>query len=177
MYSNISGVTASECAISIRSSSASPSTWVSNSASALVILSGASGVIAPSRAPASETVSYVSWSVSTTGIAPPKLPSGPRIFSGGRSPPVRTTPAGEGSSVDPWANIAASRTSERSPGVIRMAPSTIRSIRFGSVIAATISCSASRPSSSASPAITVPSTAPATCPTVGAISRPTSGIA
>ena len=108
---------------------------------------------------------------------PPKLPSGPRIFSGGRSPPVSTTPAGEGSSVDACANIAASSTSERSPGVISTAPSTIRSIRFGSVIAATVSWSASRPSSSGSPAITVPSQAAATWPTVGAISRSTSGSA
>ena len=57
VYSNISGVTASERATSIRSSRSSPSTWVSNSASALVILRGASRVIAPSRALASETVS------------------------------------------------------------------------------------------------------------------------
>ena len=75
-------------------------------------------------------------------------PSGPRIVSGGRRPPVSTTPAGEGRTVEACANIAASSTSARSPGVISTAPSSMRSIRFGSVIAATIRCSASRPSSS-----------------------------
>ena len=63
---------------------------------------------------------------------------------------------GSGSCVDACANIAASSTSARSPGVISTAPSVIRSIRFGSVIAATVRCSASRPSSSRSPAITSP---------------------
>ena len=97
--------------------------------------------------------------------------------SGGRRPPVSTTPAGEGSAVEACANIAASSTSARSPGVISTAPSVIRSIRFGSVIAATVSCSASRPSSSGSPAITSPWHAAATWLTVGAISRSTSGSA
>ena len=75
---------------------------------------------------------------------------------------MSTTPAGEGSAVEACANIAASSTSARSPGVISTAPSVIRSIRFGSVIAATVSCSASRPSSSGSPAITSPWHAAAT---------------
>ena len=57
VYSNISGVTASERATSMRSSRSSPSTWVSNTASALVTLRGASRAITPSCALASVTVS------------------------------------------------------------------------------------------------------------------------
>ena len=177
VYSNISGVTASERATSKRSSRSSPSTWSSNTASALVILRGVSRAIAPSRAPARTAVSNVPCRVSTTGSIVGKPSSGRRIVSGGRSPPVSTIPAGEGSTDDACANSAASTTSARSPGVISTAPSSMRSIRFGSVIAATVRCSASRPSSSASPAITSPSQAAATWPTVGAISRSISGSA
>ncbi len=176
-YSNISGVTASERATSTRESRSSPSTYSSNTASAFVILRGVSRAITPSRAPASVAASYVSCSVSTTGSIVGKPSSGRRNVSDGRSPPVSTMPAGEGSSLDACANSAASSTSARSPGVISTAPSSMRSIRFGSVIAATVRCSASRPSSSASPAMISPSHAAATWPTVGAISRSISGSA
>jgi hypothetical protein len=61
--------------------------------------------------------------------------------------------------------------------VISTVPSVMRSIRFGSVIAATVRLSASRPSNCGSPAIISPWQAVATWPTVGAISRPISGSA
>ena len=81
----------------MRSSRSSPSTWVSNSASALVILRGASRVIAPSRALASDDrlVGVVLGQDDRQHPAEARR-ARRRIVSGGRSPPVSTNAGGRG---------------------------------------------------------------------------------
>ena len=139
-----------------------------------MILRGVSMLMRPSIEPASDVVAYVSCDVATiAGMAGTSI--GSSSAGGGSRPPVRMTPATDGSVRDVCAKSAESRTSARSPGVISSAPSNRRSSRFGTVIAATMTPSASRPSASGPPPISSPSHAARTSAIVGAISRSSAG--
>ena len=175
--SNISGVTASLRATSSRSSRASPSTYSSNSASAVATLRGESLSRRPRRVVSAVAVSLVPKSVSMIGIVVWTPSMSLPTWGASGMPPLRTIPDICGKFADTWAVRTPRTTSGRSPAATTTAPSNSRSSTLGSVIAAMTRPVASCASRRSSPLTSLPSQASIMSPTEGAFSRGSSGSA